>query len=677
MKKIEWMSDGGISYKIEIGDGSQTVTSLTPGVTPFVLNTDQDDDLFCPIRTQSGNIQIVEESVDIDDVIGDNPFARPVSLYSGTTLIWTGYLQGQAFTQTWDKGPNTISIPVTSQMNVLRCLYPSNDKDDLVYISFADFLCQLKVDDTPLYWRYYFPAGLFAADSFTDDASGKNPLRMKFNLLNYATWNEDTKQYDVQSYYDILEDIARLFGFQIIEKGTRLCFLWADKQTNYISIGYDQLNLLSSNPSQTVTNITQTTVTHDIWSNDHSMTFISGKRKVKAINKINLLDKAIYEMNVNGETKGTTNNASRTVGGDGTQYFLSQNYVTDNNSVMRPMNSNVNLKYEDWHAGTNTHKGCCIVRDRTFIRHSGAGTLTYYSDDTGWCDRIIFRFVDNPAQDTKLITIVPPTHYFYNKLTMPCYLTLQAKVKFAADQYDDWHDYDGVLPISVQNGASQGGGNYVRVKDGKLTGGYSASNPSDPNDGFTFQMLNADGNLVISIPALTSEQLFVYSINPDYFYSIEDLKLIYETPSDSVFSYENPIVDYKKQYETNIGFENDYEEESGLCCQHGEVHQASFFGSTLLSTGVILANNLISGTPPTVLYGTNPPEEELAARLYAYYQQTRKKLEVVMRCTGDLYDPWMLHKPATNNLTLPGMSLLAQQIDFARDEIRCDLFDIS
>ena len=179
MKKIEWMSDGGISYKIEIGDGSQTVTSLTPGATPFVLNTDQDDDLFCPIRTQSGNIQIVEESVDIDDVIGDNPFARPVSLYSGTTLIWTGYLQGQAFTQTWDKGPNTISIPVTSPINVLRCLYPSNDKDDLVYISFADFLCQLKVNNVNIYGRYIFPAGLFAADSFTDDASGKNPLRMK------------------------------------------------------------------------------------------------------------------------------------------------------------------------------------------------------------------------------------------------------------------------------------------------------------------------------------------------------------------------------------------------------------------------------------------------------------------------------------------------------------------
>ena len=283
MKKIEWMSDGGISYKIEIGDGSQTVTSLTPGATPFVLNTDQDDDLFCPIRTQSGNIQIVEESVDIDDVIGDNPFARPVSLYSGTTLIWTGYLQGQAFTQTWDKGPNTISIPVTSPMNVLRCLYPSNDVDDLVYISFADFLCQLKVDDTPLYWRYYFPAGLFAADSFTDDASGKNPLRMKFNLLNYAIWNEDIKQYDVQSYYDILEDIARLFGFQIVEKGTRLCFLWADQTTNYVSIAYEALNNLTNTPSQQTTSITQTTVTHDIWSNDHTMTFIPGKRKENRI----------------------------------------------------------------------------------------------------------------------------------------------------------------------------------------------------------------------------------------------------------------------------------------------------------------------------------------------------------------------------------------------------------
>ena len=667
MKKIEWQSVGGINYKLEISDGSNSVTTLTGSDRPFVLSIDQDDDLFLPIREQSGNIEIVADSVGIDDVIGTNPFSRPVSLYSNSVLIWKGYLQGQAFTQTWDKGPNTISLPVTSPLSTLRSLYPSNNVDDLVYISFADFLCQLKVSNVNIYGRYIFPASIFANDSFTDDASGKNPLRMKFNLLNYATWNADTKQYDVQSYYDILSDIARLFGFQIIEKGMALCFLFADQQTNYISVVYENMNALTNNPSQQVTTIdTSSVVTHNVWGNDHSMTFIPGKKKVRSVDSINDLDDTIYSLDIQSETFGQKQSHS-VVEADGNRMYLSRSFITDSGSVIYPRDSNVNFKFDDFYNETNTGKGCCIVRERTYKYNNRTGGGGSISEDTGWVCRILFRIKDLTS-GTRMFTITSPNRLFYNGLTSHCYLSVKGSVKYAESSNGEWKNFTGNLPITIKVGSTSGT-TYIGVQDGKIIGGRSNTYVGNQADGYNIPIIQDNGHITFEMLIPNDYTLDNYGINKNYYYSIEDLAITYNSRWDYIDAGQtvNPYKsDYRKEYTTNIGFDEEYEMESSLFVAHSPLP---------LGKGLILANGEQYST--TSLYGTNPPEEELAARLYAYYQQTRKKLEVVMQCTGDLYEPWMRHKPVTPSLTLPGMACLSQQIDFANDEIRADLFDVS
>lgn len=666
MKKIEWQSVAGINYKIEIGDGSNSVTTLTPAVRPFVLNTDEDNDLFRPIRTQSGNIQIVADSVDIDDVIGQNPFARPVTLYSGNTAIWYGYLQGQAFTQTWDKGPNTISLPVTSPLGVLSALYPSNAVDDLVYISFADFLTQLVVNSQPIYWRFVFPADIFTSDSFTTDASNHNPLRMKFNMLNYASWNSDTKQYDVDSYYDILEDIARLFGFQIVEKGTRLCFLWADKHVDYISLSYDQMAALTSNPAQTVSTITQTSVAHPIWNNDHTMTFVSGKRKVRAVNTINELDDTIYSLDITGETFGTHENATHLLP-DGNERYCSQSFITDNTSVIYPRDSNVNIKFEDYKNNTDTGKGCCIVRERVYTYNARTGGGGIITADTGWVNRILFRIKDLES-GTRMFTIKTPRLQFYNGATQVYYLTIKGNVMYAESRDGEWKQFTGYLPISVAIGNASGGTELIGVKDGKIIGGRLNTYIGNQDDGFNFPRVQATDHLTIRMLVPNDATLTSYGIDKNYYYSIDSLEICYNSTwnyVDSGYTIDPYKREYLAEHTTNVGFEDEYEIESSLFVYHYPPP---------LAKGLILANNIQSNV--TTLYGTQYPEYELADRLYAYYQQTRKKLTVVLKCEGDLFDPWQLHKPG-NATGLVGMSCLSQQIDFANDTIEADLFDIS
>ena len=471
----------------------------------------------------------------------------------------------------------------------------------------------------------------------------------------------------MQSYYDILEDIARLFGFQIVEKGTRLCFLWADQTTNYVSIAYEALNNLTNTPSQQTTSITQTTVTHDIWSNDHTMTFIPGKRKVTAIGSIDALDDTIYSIDITAETFGQKQSHAVLVA-DGQKEYRSRSFITDNNSVIYPRDSNANFKFDDFKNETNVGYGCSIVRERIytfFNRVGGGGTI---SDDTGWKDIILFRIKDLPA-GTRMFTITTPNLLHYNGLTSRYYLSVKGNVRYTDTPSGAWQNFTGNLPISVKIGSASGGTTVVGVQDGKIIGGREYTYAGNQSDGYNIAMIQATGHITIEMLIPNDYTLGNYGINKNYYYSIENLEITYNPIWDYVdsgFTLNPYLKDYRKEYVTTIGFEDEYDMESSLFTWHTPAP---------LGKGLILGNNI--QTAPSSLYGTNPPEEELAARLYAYYQQTRKKLEVVMRCTGDLYDPWMLHKPSTNNLTLPGMSLLAQQIDFARDEIRCDLFDIS
>ena len=80
---------------------------------------------------------------------------------------------------------------------------------DLGYINFAQFLCNLNTALGNIYTYIYFP----------NISNPATTLKYKFRMSNYATANENNTTYEIATYYDILEDICKLFGWQAIEMG--------------------------------------------------------------------------------------------------------------------------------------------------------------------------------------------------------------------------------------------------------------------------------------------------------------------------------------------------------------------------------------------------------------------------------------------------------------------------
>ena len=142
MIEVAWKSIKDVYYRLQIT--SSTSASLQAGVTPFVTEVANSDDFFYPVREQTGSIGIVGEVSALESLMANVPKNSPVTLYSVITeggltsqyVAWVGYLQSEAFSQVWDKGPNDISIPVMSHLAIIT----SYNLEELGWLSFADFI---------------------------------------------------------------------------------------------------------------------------------------------------------------------------------------------------------------------------------------------------------------------------------------------------------------------------------------------------------------------------------------------------------------------------------------------------------------------------------------------------------------------------------------------------------
>lgn len=105
------------------------VTALTGGAVPFETQEDDDDDIFMPIRGQSGYIRIVtDDSTLLDSIVPPNELAHLVTLTVDGEVAWRGFQETEMFEQEWYEGNHEIELPVRSLLASLESTHLGNDK---------------------------------------------------------------------------------------------------------------------------------------------------------------------------------------------------------------------------------------------------------------------------------------------------------------------------------------------------------------------------------------------------------------------------------------------------------------------------------------------------------------------------------------------------------------------
>lgn len=114
-----------VPFSVESG-----VTELQPSASPFFFEERDSRNLTDAIRYKTGYISFMCHSEDeLEDLYPDTSTSRFVTVFYGNTLVFSGYLQCQSFSNKFAAYPYTVKIPVISPLGILSGLYFEPDSD--------------------------------------------------------------------------------------------------------------------------------------------------------------------------------------------------------------------------------------------------------------------------------------------------------------------------------------------------------------------------------------------------------------------------------------------------------------------------------------------------------------------------------------------------------------------
>ena len=118
-------------YILDNADVYSEVKVLTGSAEPFTTQEDAKDNIFTPIRTQTGYLRIIDEEDGnlMEEIMPMNNTEKMVLLiernlvngeYQDGAIAWKGFLCAEVFTQPWNNNTKEIEFPVKSVLAALE-----------------------------------------------------------------------------------------------------------------------------------------------------------------------------------------------------------------------------------------------------------------------------------------------------------------------------------------------------------------------------------------------------------------------------------------------------------------------------------------------------------------------------------------------------------------------------
>lgn len=237
--KIPFTSDEGTSYCVNIYiDGTVgTPVVLSPALSPITTQENDSDDLFEPVRTQTGYIRMVDgtgEWKNVASLTGDDRYVQLVEVDDEDIVRWQGYITGQAFDAPWDSVA-VRELPVHCILSALQGIaWPDNYTGYYTFAQLLSLMIQVTGADIE---NILLPKHLNDPSQF---------LGIKFCGMNFL----GTEQYDDGTgiivtdgtYYDVLAAMCKMFGLTAHVNGTTLFFTsYGHEEIDYFTFSLTDL----------------------------------------------------------------------------------------------------------------------------------------------------------------------------------------------------------------------------------------------------------------------------------------------------------------------------------------------------------------------------------------------------------------------------------------------------
>lgn len=291
----------GSVYTVNIGGGTGTPVALKGGAQPFATQEDDSEDMFQPIRTQTGYIRIVDDGLAADgvtafdwkDLIPATDTSRPVTVTTtsgGTTVVhWQGFMQARTFNGTLYGNPQEREFPVQCLLSVLETTNVDGSNRELKNFAYVikqafDSVSGLTINN------YIFQGGSYALSW----------LKKKVDWQNLTTDDDGqiSGRFDNQR---VLEDVCTFWGWTCRTHGQDIIFECVDDTTvpGVLTLTSAQMSQLAGGSSVgTIGNafLTEKTPSGSIFASvDNDETQVRGVEKATVQADCNAADETLIE----------------------------------------------------------------------------------------------------------------------------------------------------------------------------------------------------------------------------------------------------------------------------------------------------------------------------------------------------------------------------------------------
>ena len=278
-------------YTVNVGGGAGAAVPLKGGAQPFTTQEANDEDMFTPIRTQSGYLRIVDDGRDANgnaleadwwkDLIPATDTSRPVTLthQEGGQIIvdWQGFLQAQTFSGAVYGNPQEREFPIQCVLNVTGGIDINYQQTSIQ--NFA-YLLKTIIDSLPQAQRptqYIIQGGTIA----------QTILLKEIDWQNFVVEDNDDGNLSARyPMYNILEDMCKFWGWSARTKGTTLYLMCVDDQSmqSFLTLTYAQLETMAGGTAAGTTSgsFDTTTLSGNIFaSTDNNEQIMRGYKKAE------------------------------------------------------------------------------------------------------------------------------------------------------------------------------------------------------------------------------------------------------------------------------------------------------------------------------------------------------------------------------------------------------------
>ena len=215
----------GNQYAVNIYEQtSGNVVRLTGSDEPFVTQEDDSDDIFTPIRKQTGYLRVIDETGDLlETLIPENNVQKLVRLYLGhyssgafveDNLMWQGFLCAEAYMQPWDNQTKMIEFPVKSLLAAMEDIFlPESYLGDEIAIAKVFVDAYNTLQETP--------NSVYCINNLNDAEADFLKVRVEmaafFSEETITNEGQSSIEYIAKSFYDAISEIAKLYGLMVRE----------------------------------------------------------------------------------------------------------------------------------------------------------------------------------------------------------------------------------------------------------------------------------------------------------------------------------------------------------------------------------------------------------------------------------------------------------------------------